>query len=267
MTKFVTLIALLALAMLVIVPASAVNEYRDMNPANDVPDMSTYGYAQYYINAGGSAQDLTVYLQNVKQNLTFDSRWNPDRNDIEGQNGEWTKIQILPDGKSEKVLLSAGETFEACLRNGNGNQPECKRFIVGGADTTAVVFQGAAVTSLGEEEVAAKPVESCKPVVVTASDIYYKGWLGYWFNLKVRGTNEDVFQIAHVTVVDDKDHTLLSAHVIVYGTHHYTIPVVVNPSHKNHNPLTVTVDDSICKDPCTPRGRGCSCNNYHEGIA
>lgn len=194
MTKFVTLIALLALSMLVIVPASAVNEYRDMNPANDVPDMSTYGYAQFYINAGGSAQDLTVYLQNVKQNLTFDSRWNPDRNDIEGQNGEWTKIQILPDGKSEKVLLTSGETFEACLRNGNGNQPECKRFIVGGADTTAVVFQGAAVTVAKvclREIVSAEycgETGGCAPEATSAvrkalskghlSFVFSNGWLG-----------------------------------------------------------------------------------------
>jgi len=160
--KIVTLIAL-ALCLCVVLPVAAVNEYRDMNPANDVINPDSYGYAQFYVKAGGSAQDLAVYVQNVKQNLSFDSRWNPDRTDIEGQNAGWKRYEILPDGHSERTdELAAGETFEACIRNGNGNQPECQRFIVGGGDTTAVVFLGAAV-SCGDEQ----PV--CQREIVSAT--------------------------------------------------------------------------------------------------
>lgn len=182
--KFTYLIGAFIIALMMVAPVAAVNEYRDMNPANDVVDPSTYGYAQFFIRAGGSAQDLNIYVHNVKQNLSFDSRWNPDRTDIPEQNGNWMLVEVLPDGASEKVLLASGQDYQACLRNGNGNQVECQNFIVGGADTTRVVFLGAAVGTEGKKVTTADDTCVDKTNDVTGIVRGLTGWeyVGSWMH-------------------------------------------------------------------------------------
>jgi len=148
MKRYILIGAVLLLAMLMVVPVAAAGQYRDMNPANDIPDPESYGYAKFYIRAGGSAEDLTVYIRNVKQEGAFDSRYNPDRTSIGGQNPGWLTMQVLPDGVSETTEpMSSSETYEACIRNGNGGQPECQRFTVGGAQIARVAFLGHAVSA------------------------------------------------------------------------------------------------------------------------
>lgn len=121
--------------------------YRATN--SGVTDPSSYGYAIFMVRAGGSSQDLNVWVSNKLQNLTFDSRFNPDKSAIEGQNPGWDKYVIYKSGESDLYQFAAGN-FTACIQKSNGDQSECHDFTVGGADTyraTRVAFLGSAIST------------------------------------------------------------------------------------------------------------------------
>ena len=80
-----------------------------------------YGNLEVIIRAGGSAQDLTVFLKQSDNPLLFDSRYHADRTEIIGQNEGWYRIKVQPNGISFPELFYA-QDYTACLRNGNGNQ-------------------------------------------------------------------------------------------------------------------------------------------------
>jgi len=172
MNAKLTILILVAMIAAVFVPVSAENVYVDRNPAlYEVLPVDSYGYAVFYIRAGGSAQDLNVWIGNdANKNTTFDPTYHPDKSVIEGQNPDFLKVKVLPDGVSEPVMLSAGN-YTAYLQKGNGDQVEQFPFIIGGGATERVQFLGAAVSS-------ADP-NTCKPVYTVTSAMYGSG--GCWY--------------------------------------------------------------------------------------
>lgn len=138
---------LLILAMLAI-PVSAENVYVDRNPAIFDVKPADFGYAVFHIKAGGSAADLTIWIENKALNLTkFDASWHPDGTKIIDQNKGYLQVEILPDGLSEPVILQKGE-YLSYLQNGNGNQLETKEFKIGNGATEHIEFLGSAVATI-----------------------------------------------------------------------------------------------------------------------
>jgi hypothetical protein len=143
-----TILILVAMIAAVLVPVSAENVYVDHNPAlYDVLPVHAYGYVVFYIRAGGSAQDLNVWIKNDAVNATFDPYYNPDKSVIEGQNPHFKKIAVLANGESKPELLASG-CWTAYIQKGNGDQMEEQHFIIGGGATEGVQFLGSAVSSV-----------------------------------------------------------------------------------------------------------------------
>lgn len=106
-----------------------------------------HGYLIVYIRAGGSAQDLRIWIKNDLTNTTpFDSTYRPDRSEIEGQNDGYIQIYVLPDGVSEPTLLEEGN-YTAYLQHGNADQMEMTTFHIGSNALTRITFLGSAVSS------------------------------------------------------------------------------------------------------------------------
>ncbi|HPE06097.1 MAG TPA: hypothetical protein PLW50_00050 [Smithellaceae bacterium] len=125
------------------------NKYVDYNPALLVQEPSSYGYVIFYIRAGGSAQDTTIWyysLDTQKGIQEFDPSFLPDRSGISGQNPGYKFIKTLPIGETNLMKLPTGQ-YRAFLQNGNANQMEVQDFIIGGGDTTRVTFLGAGVSN------------------------------------------------------------------------------------------------------------------------
>lgn len=102
------------------------------------------GRAMFYIRACGSAQDNIIYVSNDLQQLPpFDNTYHPDRTPTDTNEG-YLQVPVLKDCVSEPVHMGDGH-YTAYLRNGNGNQPEQQKFIIGGGGTERVTFLGAAV--------------------------------------------------------------------------------------------------------------------------
>jgi hypothetical protein len=162
------LLLTLALCLCIVPFASAAHDYYpenkivDTNPALSVPDPATYGYVVFNIIAGG-AQDKTVWVIN-KANVNakpFDCTFNPDKSERAGQNPDYIPIEVPGVGTTGILQYQSG-SYTAYLQNGNGNQCERRDFIVGGASSsqaTQVVFQGAAVSQLGEVDAGPKSVK------------------------------------------------------------------------------------------------------------
>lgn len=108
-------------------------------------------------------------------------------------------------------------------------------------------------------------VDSCKDIKVTAGNIHQHRhpWWGtyYAFDLTVKGTNANKFQIAPVEVTDSDGHTLFDFFVVAIGTNQYTIGIPVDGFHASHNPLTVNTGDTTCKESC----HGYRCHNEVNG--
>jgi hypothetical protein len=130
------------------VPVMAENIYIDNNPSLSLPSPSSYGYVVFNIRAGGSAQDLAVWVSrdDLKTKL-FDPAFHMDRSVIANQNLDYLKVMVEPDGLSNPMLLSSGK-YTARIQNGNGNQIEEQHFSIGGGATEYVTFIGAAVQSV-----------------------------------------------------------------------------------------------------------------------
>lgn len=145
--KIFSLVALLILATLA-PPVSAANVYIDNNPAVFEVLPLSHGYLEVRILAGGSAQDLKVWVIRKGTNTTpFDAYYHPDGTEIVGQNKGYLKIEVRPDGISEPEMLAAGD-YIAYLQNGNGNQLETREFTIGNGATERIVFQGSAVARI-----------------------------------------------------------------------------------------------------------------------
>lgn len=96
---------------------------------------------------GVTVQDNTIYISQdgTPANLSY----LPDHTeDARALNPGYAFAYTLPDGWSEPLPLPAGE-YTAYLRQGNSDQPEEQRFVVG-EGITRVVFLGAAYAS-GDE--------------------------------------------------------------------------------------------------------------------
>jgi hypothetical protein len=143
---FAVVLAVLVCCMPVMVSASDASKYVNNNPVLSIPDPAAYGYVIVYVRAGGSAQDLTIWVSNDLTNQTFDPAYHHDRTPIEGQNPGFMKIRVLQDGVSAPELLAAGN-YTAYLQKGNGDQLETIKFIIGGGDTSRLQFLGSAVSS------------------------------------------------------------------------------------------------------------------------
>jgi hypothetical protein len=122
--KFLILLGIL----LIVIPAAAVD-----------------GSAVFFIK-GVTVQDNTIFISNVTAvNLSY----RPDHTEnIVEVNPGLTFVNTLPDGWSEPVPLPSGE-YTAYLRQGNADQPEEQRFVIG-EGLTRVVLLGAAYAS-GDE--------------------------------------------------------------------------------------------------------------------
>jgi hypothetical protein len=169
--KLKTLLLVVMIAAVLVPVISAENVYVDRNPAlYEVLPTGSYGYVVFYIRAGGSAQDLNIWVGNDAKNVTFDPTYNPDRTAIEGQNPDFLKVKVLQDGVSEPQMLAAGN-YTAYLQKGNGDQLEQFQFKIGGGATERVPFLGDGVSSPGER--------ICKPVYTIIEATYGSG--GCWF--------------------------------------------------------------------------------------
>jgi hypothetical protein len=134
-------------ALLLIGTVSAENVYRDNNPALQIPDPASHGYAIFMIRCGGSAMDTTILYRNLnyQQNLALPGTgWINITNNLTSDG--WGFAKVLPDGRSDIIPFAAGH-YEACIRDGNGGQPECQQFTIGGGATETVGFNGHAVSS------------------------------------------------------------------------------------------------------------------------
>jgi hypothetical protein len=139
---------------------------KEFNLKDEIPDYSKFGYAVFYVRAGGSAQDLNVWIIKDGENVTaFDATYHPDKTEIEGQNKDYTLVKVLPDGQSDLTKLDAGD-WTAYIQNGNGGQTETKKFKVGNGDITRVAFLGHAVSS---------DVTTCVPVYTIINATYGLG--------------------------------------------------------------------------------------------
>lgn len=149
MNSKIAVIALALIACLVMPAVSAhsfyESKYREINILDEVPHANQYGQVIFIIRAGGGAEDLKVFVRNEADKSTqkFDTRFNPDGSRVYGQNEGWLEVDVLKDGRSEPVLLAAGN-FTAALRDSNGRQPEIQHFEVKSfqAFPDAIVFQG-----------------------------------------------------------------------------------------------------------------------------
>jgi hypothetical protein len=224
----------------------------DTNPVKELVNLSTIGYIQVIMKAGGSAPDRRVFIRNKAiPNITpFDASYYPDGTEYGPQNPGWQVIDVLNDGKSTLQPWGAMKG-EACLRNGKGNQKECVDFETGNGDTATIVLEGATVTSLGEP---AKEESTCKKATVTTTGIHRFQWF-YVMDLTVKGNNHDQITVQQVTVLDASGHQLYNQPVVAYGNTQYTFAIAVDDKHKNHNPLTVTVGNPSCRPECT--GKHC----------
>lgn len=164
------LFTLCLIAALLIIPAvQAENVYRDNNPALFLAPPASHGYAIFMIRCGGSAMDTTVLFRNMdfQQNITLPAAGllNVSRNLTEGG---WGVTKVLPDGRSDIISFAAGN-YEACLRDGNGGQPECQQFHIGGAATETVSFNGHAISGPRRPKPTLPPV-STKGSIKVESD-------------------------------------------------------------------------------------------------
>jgi len=152
-----TILIALALCLCMVLPVAATgydytSKYVNNDPANSVAPLDASGWVAFSIIAGG-AQDKTVWVVNKQVNASpFVCTFNPDKSDIDGQNPQYTQIEVPGSGTTGPLQWANGE-FDAYLQNGNGNQCEHISFKAGGggpSSATQVVFQGAAVSQLGE---------------------------------------------------------------------------------------------------------------------
>lgn len=125
------------------------SKIRDTTPV--VPDYSKQGNVVFIVRAGGSAQDLNVWVKDVTNTTipAFDYTYNPDKSMIDGQNIGYERYTVYMDGQSDLLPFPAGK-YVAYMQNGNGGQPEVQEFIVGNGDTTRVAFLGHAVSSVAK---------------------------------------------------------------------------------------------------------------------
>lgn len=130
-------------------PVMAENRYVNNNPAiYEVLPSNAYGYVVFYIR-GVTVQDNVIFISSDdrQKDIVMDNTFRSDRTNITGQNKEMLKVETLPNGVSEPFMLAAGN-YTAHLRQGNGDQPETQKFVIGGGATERVVFLGAAVPTV-----------------------------------------------------------------------------------------------------------------------
>jgi hypothetical protein len=99
------------------------------------------GTAIFRIRAGGSAQDLTVYI--VRNGLPipkFDAAGKPIPS-TDPHNPGFAEVKVLPNGESLPERFTGGD-FIAYLHNGQGGQPEMVPFYIGIGYTTYVALMG-----------------------------------------------------------------------------------------------------------------------------
>jgi hypothetical protein len=236
------------------------SKYRDTNPANspEVWSGTSTCTLEGNVRAGYNTLTKEVELRNVLQQ----------------DNETGIILPILPDGTFRYDGLAQGDyILHIAAPNGGGADQYSKVHCTSGVARPEQELPGYAITE-PVSVVSSEPEPSCKPIIITASDITKRHfWFTtyYAFDLTITGTNEGVWQVAHVKVIDSEDHVLLSSLAAVYGTHSYTVTIPVSSSHKNHNPLTVEITNSECfDDACTcsdQRGHNpCQCHKMQEGI-
>ncbi len=120
-----------------------------------------YGSVEFLIRAGGSAQDKLIYLKPAFESIPFDSRF-MYTDEIPNQNPGWSTVEIQPMGITLPVVLNPG-MITACIRNSNGNQPECQNFNLNVGEQKRVVLLGSPVGSGKHVE----PIDECQPVTQT----------------------------------------------------------------------------------------------------
>lgn len=183
MKKLIIFIALAFCMCMVATPVAASvpmyeSKYVDYNPTLGAAPVGAGGWVVFGLRAGGSAQDLNVYVINDNQkNVTFDASYNPDKSDIVGQNKNFLLVKILPDGVSEQEQLAAG-SYTAYLRNGNGGQVEVQHFKIGGGAMETVLFLGHAVGNVKYiEPLTAHAWIDCKDVSLNGVKIVRDEWV------------------------------------------------------------------------------------------
>lgn len=149
--KFVTVLIILLMTcypVLAIYNADGYEmKYKDYNPTKTFTESDITGGLIINIRAGGSAQDLLVFISRDGTNVSpIDNTYRPDGIEIPNQNPGYRKIYVQKDGFSEIIRLVPGN-YTAYLRNGNSGQPEQQSFYIGAKGMTYVNFLGHAVSS------------------------------------------------------------------------------------------------------------------------
>jgi hypothetical protein len=130
------------------------------------------GHVQF-ISRGMNLQDMNIWVQrtdNVTNLTPFDSRYNPDGSEIVGQNPDFLKVTLLPDGSDKWTDLAPGN-FEAIIQKGDNDQPEYMYFTVVAHEYTTVTYLGDAKPTVVETQTIA-PVT---PVTTCIESADYKG--------------------------------------------------------------------------------------------
>jgi hypothetical protein len=207
--NYKTLILTLALCLCIVPFASAAHDYYpenkivDTNPAISVAPLDASGWVAFSI-LGGGAQDKTIWVVNKAVNATpFDCKFNPDKSDIAGQNPQYTKVEV-PGSQNTGALQWANGEFDAYLQNGQGNQCEHISFKTNGGgvfDATQVVFQGAAVSQLGEGDGGAETERICIDVTKNVQDVVNRGHHQFSFQFDNAPNPGGIWDVAHTRLL------------------------------------------------------------------
>ena len=154
-------------------------------------------------------------------------------------------IELRHDGTFSDRYAPA--VYAIKLLDGNGGQPEYAIVKVEAGFLSKVQFIGHAVSNVKEK---VEPDNPCKDLVITTGDIHRIGLL-YWFRIDVTNPN-DMFTRSNVEIKDSQGHTLYGFPIFSLSGESYSFYMPTTRTHREHNPLTVTVSGTQCTKPCNP---------------
>jgi hypothetical protein len=128
------------------------------------------GHVQF-ISRGMNLQDMNIWVQrtdNVTNLTPFDSRYNPDGTEIVGQNPDFLKVALLPDGSDKWTDLVPG-VYSWHVAKGDHDQPESGSFTVVAHEYTTVTYLGDARPTIVEKpELSTVPKTTDKICIIGA---------------------------------------------------------------------------------------------------
>ncbi len=134
--------------------------------------------------------------------------------------------------------------YTVVLLDGNGGQPETKKFRIDGGYTSYVTFIGHAISNGGGQ---VEPENPCNDLVITTGDIH-RVFLLSWFTIHVSNPNDSGWTKSDVVITDSSEHVVFDGPIYAVGGSTYSFMWPASNSHRTHNPLTVSVSGTVCKE-------------------